>query len=174
MLVVRDSVGIFTWPGMLKMTTALSDTFGLNSLCLRDEASYKTYQKAMYHHHPAPAPIWRVFILDLFLLLLLTGHGILPEQIHGCLNFTKRKKKEYVNSSKSHRDQKHSLHQLILIYSKMYDKFSRIVGSEDINKLMVFIVIYFKMIHRNRYNEQNLNFKSLRHSLICSSMLIIR
>lgn len=42
-----------------------------------------TYEEAMQHHHPAPTSIRRLFILDLFLFFFLSGHGIIPEQIHG-------------------------------------------------------------------------------------------
>lgn len=51
-----------------------------------------TYQEAMQHHHPAPTSIWRVLILDLFLLLLFCAHGVLSEQVHGYLGFTTRNK----------------------------------------------------------------------------------
>lgn len=61
---------------------------------------YQTYQEAMQHHHPAPTSIWRVLILDLFLFLLLRGHGILSEQVHGCLGFTGREKKNITNNLK--------------------------------------------------------------------------
>lgn len=47
-----------------------------------------TYQETMKDNHPSPTSIWRILILDLFLFLLLCGHGILPEQVHGCLGFT--------------------------------------------------------------------------------------
>lgn len=57
----------------------------------------------MQHHHPAPASIWRVFILDLFLLLLLIGDGIFPEQVHDCLGVTRRKTKNMSPTAGRHR-----------------------------------------------------------------------
>lgn len=104
--------------------STIDHTFGLN-ICVLEIRHHKqlrwTYQEAMQHHHPAPTSIWRVFILDIFLLLLLIGHGIPPEQVHGCLGFTRRKKKE---------NQIKSIQAAVAFiasggtYSKMHDMFS--------------------------------------------------
>lgn len=64
-----------------------------------------TYKETMQHHHPPPTSIWRVFILELFLVLLLTGHDIFPEQVHGYFGFTRRgEKRKYSQSLLNHID----------------------------------------------------------------------
>lgn len=58
-----------------------------------DGGRAQTHQETVQHHHPAPASIWRLVVLDLLLLLLLGGYGIFPEQVHGCPGFTGGEKK---------------------------------------------------------------------------------
>lgn len=82
----------------------------------------------MQHHHPAPPSIWRILVLDLFLLLLLGGHGVLPEQVHGCLGFTKETKR-------NHPSQKRSLH----YRSNKYKRASHVLNVGDVDTYTVVV-----------------------------------